>query len=852
MSTLTVSPNPMTTTISPISTFKQDIEFSSRKLRSLNALTTFVFPELTEFMVNDRQGPTAGSNLLSYFSSLPKLQKLSIQGQIISGFPSMFGNNLPSLKILNCGITSAPSFGDLIPSLVQLDLSGNQLEYFPMNVVYPNLESLNLKMPNQQTNINVIFSTALYPKLKLLYLIPKAQTKITASLPTLKELIISQGIGIELDLTGSTSLQILEISSTTLYKVDPIDLSSFSSLVTIDLSENLINEVIPEGYFVSTFNAQKNQLNGVVPESLCQATQIDLANNQLTDVPDCFKYAFISNPSFDLIPESGDYVSIKGKSLGWGIDLTSGLTLVTPNTEFKYKIPPKSEGITSTSLRFGPSLVLSISWNYRARSVVSSASFIQMPGKIFLSLQGTFTDQINSLKVGSETYTPYNITANEIQFYLPPNFQEGNLRLDLNTDIGVISYQTRFVRKFPIVTSYDTIPRNGGIAKVYGSFFTLDYYFVYQATFRSQNIFIQGVDVNFIILNFPSLEPGFGLLELNISNYIYSTKLYIEPENIDTCKEDCAPNGVCSKSQCVCNEGWSGPTCKTQITKDVEQETLFIADVKQPNGTYSYQDIQYGFSIEGVEEIDSNKKVITYKQVDTWSFTESTVGDITIMEYKRYYDGGMYIGCKMEFSNKSRSYTFAGIENHLEPNSIKMTVNITGWNFVSSLNTLRVVMRSQLHKSSDKCSSEESKIQVGNRVDSNLQYFTLTKNGVTFYGRFLDKALSNGKVIYSVTEILETSNNDNVKIGINLPNCFECILDPDYSLLVQVSDRKTNCDERAKWVLPVAIVVPIVGASAIVVAAVVLKKKFYFSRSGKSFTVIRRGKSSNSISMRKT
>eukprot|EP01133_Synstelium_polycarpum_P006751 gene6751-7846_t len=132
---------------------------------------------------------------------------------------------------------------------------------------------------------------------------------------------------------------------------------------------------------------------------------------------------------------------------------------------------------------------------------------------------------------------------------------------------------------------------------------------------------------------------------------------------------------------------------------------------------------------------------------------------------------------------QAKDVNFAGTTLHLDDNTVKVSVNISGWMYAGALNNLQVVIKSNstLLDTPSSCNDEPSSTSF--HGDSNtLDYFTIQLKNSLFYGRFIDRVLSDGRPTYSsVVNLAEPDST--ITIGINLPFCRECILDPGNDFL---------------------------------------------------------------------
>eukprot|EP01132_Coremiostelium_polycephalum_P002122 gene2122-2613_t len=349
-----------------------------------------------------------------------------------------------------------------------------------------------------------------------------------------------------------------------------------------------------------------------------------------------------------------------------------------------------------------------------------------------------------------------------------------------------------FVRSYPLIYAIDAPPNKGGDATFYGNFGN---YTDYEGTILQVN----GTDVPILSINSTTIitrvGPGTGVLTiyLNIKGNSYTNSFYYKEE--DKCFKNCNGNGRCLSGNCFCNPGYGGPVCELKGDFNVGVN-------RTDNSTQIIKDnVKFDFSVTSLQEVSINMTVIRELVFDKWKLEtqSSTKWSYTFDIDKENNESITYV---IEEFKERRTVEFAGTTMEMEPGTIKMSVFIYNWSFMSSLNGLRLVIRSFV-TSTEKCSSK-SQVESSGTQDT-LNYITIEKDGKMMYGRFLDKALSNGKPTYSSTKILK-QDEDSVFVGISLPHCnVECILDPDFSLLLV--DKKNQCETAKKeWLVPTVVV----------------------------------------------
>ncbi|GAM26205.1 hypothetical protein SAMD00019534_093800 [Acytostelium subglobosum LB1] len=134
---------------------------------------------------------------------------------------------------------------------------------------------------------------------------------------------------------------------------------------------------------------------------------------------------------------------------------------------------------------------------------------------------------------------------------------------------------------------------------------------------------------------------------------------------------------------------------------------------------------------------------------------------------------------------------------------------------MSNLNSLRIVFTT-----SGVSAPQSTCDGVSENQSNSLEYIKVSFNGTTFYGRFLQYAISDGRPSYSRNEIINTSK-DLTYFGIHLPQCQQCIVDPNFSALVSngLDDNDVLCPRSEEGFQTWKIVTIVVVLGAFVIAA---------------------------------
>ncbi|EGC40529.1 hypothetical protein DICPUDRAFT_73857 [Dictyostelium purpureum] len=301
------------------------------------------------------------------------------------------------------------------------------------------------------------------------------------------------------------------------------------------------------------------------------------------------------------------------------------------------------------------------------------------------------------------------------------------------------------------------------------------------------------------------------------------------------CPLKCEEHGTCNKvtGTCSCNSGYTGFDCSSPINNNNNGTETHVDN----NGTtiIKNQDIGYSISIDSIIELDfAGNSISTLNLTNNWIFVNK-VGTVTTFNQTRDNEDktqALVILAIEEVNDRDKDFTFAGNEFTVTKGGLKMSLSVSNWLYKSNLNTLQVQMSSEISDiQSNNCykdertSTIESQSNNNNLID-NINYLKITKNGNILYSRFQDKMLSDKRPTTVTAKIL-SKDKTSVKIALNLPHCDECLIDPDFSLLI-TSDYKTDCKSSKKWVIAVAVVCGVVGLAIVSISLYLIYKKSTF------------------------
>ncbi|KAM9946389.1 hypothetical protein ACTFIT_004696 [Dictyostelium discoideum] len=680
---------------------------------------------------------------------------------------------------------------------------------------------------------------------------------------------------------------------------------------------NIKQLIITNGIFISPIqslapslsiaNVINSGLNGELPQSYCSVNQINLSSNNFTSIPDCFlchwSYTnqwFSNNVPVNLSPNSsficnfgivgnnsgsiinifdnstnstittfkvltyGETIKFNGINLGWNFqNQTTGLKMIKPNTQFSYEFPPESFNKTNETLIFSTGRSIKIQWIYYQYGI-ENVDFIQKTDGVFANFTGLF-DSSSIISINGIVYSPLVLSSRNIQIQFNNSFPEGPIQFDLQTfQTYKFKYLKSFSRSYPLITSASIISVNDSKVTIFGSFFNNE-----NNNNNNNNnntikpiVLINNINCDIvssdnlsIVASIPKFSQG-GFTNLTVidNGYYFSSPLIIfyEKPKPTECNPSCENGGKCSQGSCECVGDYSGATCS--FIKPSNSTYSLIIDKTKPNAKYDMEKGAFDFSLTSVQELDLNKNVVKQINITQWDYLpDQPVEGLGNCSLYFTNESNVLIQVYLFIPTDSVKYNFAGYSLNIDSGQVKVLVNISNWQYETSLNVLRAVFKSSSlpsnkTSSSNSCGdSDTSTLETTNNQYNALLSFTFQRNGVILYGVFIDKMLSNGRVAISTVESLpDYGDSNNNYFGINMPHCTICLLDPNLGPLVNPG---FDCSGRP-WVLPVSLVVSIVGALIISVSLFVTFKKYYIiARDGKTIKFSRRRKSKSSSKM---
>ncbi|EGC31027.1 hypothetical protein DICPUDRAFT_40565, partial [Dictyostelium purpureum] len=310
-----------------------------------------------------------------------------------------------------------------------------------------------------------------------------------------------------------------------------------------------------------------------------------------------------------------------------------------------------------------------------------------------------------------------------------------------------------------------------------------------------------------------------------------SFNFFVYQSKQQTCLNNCIDtnHGICNTSNgiCKCKSGWTGFDCSSPSNNNNNNGNT--NSTVNPDGSTTINNYQtaYNILIISLLELDINSDTVKqYPLQNNWNITSKDKKGSNVTFTQILNETECQIVLSIQEIENDIQYSFAGLEFKLDKGSIKLSVSIHNYKYQSPLNTLQLQMISNVSETtSNDCNSKSASTSTSILDNQTLNYISINKDNKILYGRFINRAISDGHTTL-ITTSLVSNQNESVTIGINIPHCkTSCYIDPDFSVIIS-PDFKSNCNNKSKkYIIPVAIVVSCIGVAAIVVITYFIYKR---------------------------
>ncbi|KYQ89604.1 EGF-like domain-containing protein [Tieghemostelium lacteum] len=420
----------------------------------------------------------------------------------------------------------------------------------------------------------------------------------------------------------------------------------------------------------------------------------------------------------------------------------------------------------------------------------------------------------------------------------------------------------------PVLESFTPVTSDGGIMTLYGSYFGLDKtkaklsadflglgeepldilaYYGSMIIFKvkpTDYIFYVNLAIGNLIKSNPieiaPIVPVSPFPATNKTKQCYGTPVCGGPQN-----------GNCVATQgCVCINDWIGKDCLSKKISISQPgiggpDPLFGNEFEGTgvDGTpISYQTF---VSVVSLKEFNIRNEPVKQYVFDEWTLTNiSSPSQLQYLYSTNISNQGIStsVSVLVKWFRDESDISFGQETIHIEPYSLKYTVNISHYQFEQSTNRLQLIMSAGI--SSDNPEQSCSAKEFGDEPsDNRYQYAKLQVNDHSVYGKFIKMGLIDDRLTYISNTLLDQSETQsNIAesfVGINIPFYRKSVfLDPDFSVLLDSSpanednenaicSQKSSSKSLSKSQIA-GIIIGVVGLAAVV--AISITYYFYKKR----------------------
>ncbi|EGG20783.1 hypothetical protein DFA_00648 [Cavenderia fasciculata] len=608
----------------------------------------------------------------------------------------------------------------------------------------------------------------------------------------------------------------------------------------LGLANNKLTGSIPfhlwDNVIGGTLDVKNNpDLMGSVPESWCDKRLL-LSNTSISYVPDCFwcyqSSNVISLPSTLTKPSSIDCAITLDKDIYFSMNGTANITgrnfgFYTENVNYRLIVSNSKIAITYLTIGTPQTVDINIFGTIiRPKVVVADIKVLDLqfstPTNFYFSLaynhfidhQITLTSKTSGLQIPCSLSSP--LTASGVSC-VTPRAIIGDYILNITNQFNYYSMDLNLTYSYPVLNNVQLldIQQQQLLLILQGNFgpSTLTVSVTLNNSMACTIVSKNSGLVECSLASIPS--PGPATIQVSVQDFTvsFSDMLSIPYPPTTNLKQKCIDDtyhcyghGQCSdQGICLCEPNYYD-SCRYFKNPNV----TFIQNNTKPVATFELDGYQFFFTLVSIQEIDTENEIVKELVVDQWNVTDRSNGDLTSLYYHLDINATLHPGLSastnvstsIEYSTKDREVAFGDSVLSVSANSIKVAVNISGWQYDSILSHLRVVFATVVNNDDQQsvtptCDDDDSDgtIPTFEEVFGGNSYLRVIKNNTQFYGRFLSYSYSDGRKTYSKNELISktpingsTGTTDGglslAKIGIHFAQCDLCLLDPDFSALV--------------------------------------------------------------------
>eukprot|EP01133_Synstelium_polycarpum_P012131 gene12132-14193_t len=356
------------------------------------------------------------------------------------------------------------------------------------------------------------------------------------------------------------------------------------------------------------------------------------------------------------------------------------------------------------------------------------------------------------------------------------------------------------------------------------------------------------------------------ITEVSVDGQPYSSYSFIYLAT-NICPSGCSNHGTCVNSQCVCEPQYNGARdCSVKLA-DKNTEITIIPPKVSPiapeaiigsNSTSSDKtEVLFDIGITHIREMYQNNTAHLTLAIADIQWTNFTATDNILSYIGSFPNQGLRLSVNVTvFGDSASTYDFAGDTFVVLPNAVKYQIEVSNWTFSSNLNFLQVVFITQTTRvEKSDCDREVTVASDASRV------LEITKGSTVMRGRFSDRVIVDSRVAKSIVAPLSVSDTLSQEYALKSPDKVttltsvtspyfinNLIIDPSFGSLLVAENPLDTCggsSSSSTWKLPVIVVCAVIGASLIVLGAILIRKRLGYRTKLISLKLSRFGRKSS-------
>ncbi|EAL64053.1 hypothetical protein DDB_G0286595 [Dictyostelium discoideum AX4] len=262
----------------------------------------------------------------------------------------------------------------------------------------------------------------------------------------------------------------------------------------------------------------------------------------------------------------------------------------------------------------------------------------------------------------------------------------------------------------------------------------------------------------------------------------------------------------------------------TELFENSKFKSLII--IKSLNELDFQDKIIKQYNLESILWSYNNQTINDTKQIETY-FYNTTINSTSISKSlnKSTEIKVLFNWYKDIDSNVNNKIKFANQEIKIEPYSLKFNIEISSYSFESDLNTLKLIIQSQVDSQIENDCPTNS-INIYNNLDN----FKIKLNDRSLNCNFIKRGIVDGTITTLSNSYLFT-NSTNLSIAINIPHYENLIqMDPSFSIFIDhtssTNEQGCNNEKSREWVkITIGVVVGVVGSTIFIIVGFILYKR---------------------------